>query len=94
MVNKLSTIIKKFNVVKKKLCTIVNKLFTKKKLVFLLIVLKIDMKLNEKLKVQQFYINHEGKRLSKHGFLSKIAEFWNPFKKCYYLKKKKKHLEK
>ena len=54
MVNKLFTIINQFYVVVSNLYTIINKLFTKK-IVFLLIVLKVDMKLNKNIKVGYFY---------------------------------------
>ena len=53
LVNKLYTIINKFYVVVNHLDTMKNKLFTKKN-VFLLLVLKMDMKLNENLKVGYF----------------------------------------
>ena len=50
VVNKLFTIINHFHVIISNLYTIINKSFTKNK-VFLLIVLKMDMNLNEDSKV-------------------------------------------
>ena len=47
------TIINRFYNVLNNLCTMVNKLFTKKR-VFVLIVLKMDMKLNKNLKIKYF----------------------------------------
>ena len=50
IVNNLFTITNHFYVVVNNLCTIINKLFTKK-MVFLLIVSKMNMKLNKNIKV-------------------------------------------
>ena len=53
IINKLFIIINQFYVVVSNLYIIINKLFIKK-IVFLLIILKIDMKLNKKSKVKYF----------------------------------------
>ena len=52
IINNLFTIINHFHVIVNNLYTIINKLFTKK--IFLLIVQKIDMKLNKNLKIRYF----------------------------------------
>ena len=56
MINNLFTIITHFYAIVSNLYTIINKLFTKK--VFLLIVSKVDMKLNKNLKVEYFCTKH------------------------------------
>ena len=53
MVNNLFIIINQFYIIVSNLYTIINKLFTKKR-VFLLIVLKVDMKLNKNAKEEYF----------------------------------------
>ena len=54
LVNKLYTIINRFYIIVNIFYNMVNKLFTKKKGVYLLIILKMNRKLNENLKVEYF----------------------------------------
>ena len=53
IVNNLLTITNQFYIVVSNLYTIINKLFTKKR-VFLLIIIKVDMKLNKSTKEEYF----------------------------------------
>ena len=50
MINQLSTIINEFHIIVSNLYIMANKLFTKER-IYLFIVLKMDVKLNENLKM-------------------------------------------